>query len=284
VDWNRFDPLLDAALEEDAARHDVTTSALVGGGLETDAEVRTGGAGVVCGLPLARRLAGRFDRRLAFRPLARDGDLVGPGDVVAHLRGPAAGILSIERTMLNFLQRLSGVATLTARFVERVAGTRAGIYDTRKTTPGWRELEKYAVRCGGGQNHRMGLADMALIKDNHLALVGGDAAAAVRRVREAGSGVPIEVEVDDLDGLRAALEARPDVVMLDNMDPEQVREAVELIARSAQGGPRPRIEASGAITLANVADYAAAGVDRIAIGALTHSAPALDLLLEVAPR
>ncbi|KPK57422.1 MAG: hypothetical protein AMK73_10190 [Planctomycetes bacterium SM23_32] len=285
MDWERFDWLLDAALEEDAARRDLTTSALVADDARAEARVRAGEAGVVCGLPLAERLAARFDDRIAFEQVADDGDPVVPGDVVALLRGPAASMLSIERTMLNFLQRLSGVATMTARFVARVAGTGARIYDTRKTTPGWRELEKYAVRCGGGCNHRMDLEGLALIKDNHLALGAGGReviGAAVGKLRADRPDVQVEVEVEDPSRLGAALAARPDIIMLDNMSPEQVRDAVALIRAHADAG-QPQIEASGSVTLDNVADYAAAGVDRISVGALTHSAPALDLSLDVAP-
>jgi nicotinate-nucleotide pyrophosphorylase (carboxylating) len=190
--------------------------------------------------------------------------------------------------MLNFLQRLSGIATLTARYVNELRGTGAGIYDTRKTTPGWRELEKYAVRCGGGCNHRMSLADMALIKDNHLAIRGAapgspeGVGAAVEAVREAYPGVPVEVEVDTLEQLQAALPGRPDLVLLDNMTPADVRRAVVLVDQVCATEHRPKLEASGGITLANVREYAHAGADRIAIGALTHSAPAMDLGLDMA--
>ncbi|MHC4480172.1 MAG: carboxylating nicotinate-nucleotide diphosphorylase [Planctomycetota bacterium] len=287
MEWQRFDRLIDAALEEDAARADVTTLGLVPQGRAAEAEVRAGGTGVICGLPLARRVAERFDGRLAFEARAGDGDRVRERSVVARLEGPARSMLSVERTMLNFLQRLSGVATLTAAFVEAVEGTGAGIYDTRKTTPGWRELEKYAVRCGGGHNHRMDLAAMALIKDNHLALLAGEAGRAeavrraVERVREASPEVEVEVEVEDAAQLGAALAAGPDVIMLDNMSPEQVRGAVALVRRRAAGGRQPRLEASGSIDLGNVRQYAEAGADMISVGALTHSAPALNVALEL---
>ena len=279
-----FDWLLDASLEEDAARRDVTTRALVPADRQAAAEVRVRAAGVICGLSLARRLAERFDQRLKFEDCARDGDRVASGTVVARLRGPAASILSTERTMLNFLQRLSGIATLTAQFVEKVKGTNASIYDTRKTTPAWRELEKYAVRCGGGCNHRMHLADQALIKDNHLALLGAGpeaVKAAVAKVRAACPNLIVELEVENLAELEAALAAAPDIIMLDNMRPEQVREAAALVRRKAGTGSRPLLESSGTITLSDVRAYAEAGTDRISIGALTHSAPALNLSLEM---
>lgn len=287
MQWEDFDWLIDAALQEDAAGQDVTTQALIRKDLEAEADVRSGDDGVICGLPLAKRLASRFDPRIRVEQRVQDGDRVATGKVVAHLVGPAASILAIERPMLNFLQRLSGMATLTARFVEKVKDTRARIYDTRKTTPGWRQLEKYAVRCGGACNHRMSLADEVLIKDNHLALMaedGGKADAvrrAVEKARQACPGLKVEVEVENLSQLKAALAAKPDVIMLDNMTPEQVREAATLVEARCAAGPRPLLEASGAISLSNVADYAAAGADRIAVGALTHSAPAFNLSLEV---
>ena len=287
MNWEAYDGLIDAALEEDAARRDVTTSALVPSGRRGEAEVRARAAGVVCGLPLARRLAARFDEQLRFEERVRDGDQVAPGAVVAVLGGPAAAILSVERTMLNFLQRLSGIATLTRQFVQEVEGTGAAIYDTRKTTPGWRTLEKYAVRCGGGRNHRMDLAAQALIKDNHLALLTGAAPglsvvqAAIEKVRAANPGLIIEVEVETLADLEAALGAAPDIIMLDNMTPGQVREAAALVRKKAGDGGRPLLESSGTVTLATVRDYAEAGADMISVGALTHSARAFDLSLDM---
>ncbi len=291
MEWEEFDWLIDVALEEDAARRDVTTLCLVAEDRRAEAEVRAGAAGVICGLPLAERVAARFDGRIEFEQCTQDGDRVSPGTVVARLRGPAASILSVERTMLNFLQQLSGVATLTARFVEKVKGTGARIYDTRKTTPGWRQLQKYAVRCGGGVNHRMSLADMVLIKDNHLALMAGATGAgekgdalrqAVSRARAACPGLRVEVEVESLEQLEQALAATADVIMLDNMAPEQVRKAVE-IARQTCGGSRPQLEVSGGVNFDSVRAYAEAGADIISIGALTHSADALDLSLEMLP-
>ena len=283
-----YDALIDAALEEDAVRRDVTTSALVPDRRQAQARLVARQGGVICGLPLARRLAERFDAQLHFTECAHDGDRVAAGAVAARLSGPAASILSVERTMLNFLRHLSGVATLTAAFVDRVWGTGAGIYDTRKTTPGWRALEKYAVRCGGGRNHRMDLSDMVLIKDNHLELMGrrpGDPDAvreAVRKAREAWPRIPVQVEVESLAQLEAALAAAPDFILLDNMTPERTWEAVAFVHERSAGGPRPQIESSGGISLSNVRAYAEAGVDRISVGVLTHSAPALDLSLEVA--
>ncbi len=287
MNWADFDPLLDAALDEDAARRDATTLALVPPDRTARAQLVARRPGVICGLPLARRLVERFDARLAFEECAEDGARLEAGGVAARLSGPAGAILTVERPMLNFLQRLSGVATLTAAYVEAVEGTSAGIYDTRKTTPGWRVLEKYAVRCGGGRNHRMDLSDMVLVKDNHLELMGRrprDPEAvreAVEKSRVRWPEVPVEVEVEDLQQLEAAVSARPDYVLLDNMTPAETAQAVALVGHLCVGRARPQIESSGGIDLSNVRAYAEAGVDRISIGALTHSAPALDLSLDI---
>jgi len=243
-------------------------------------------AGVIAGLPVVEMAALRFGTGTTFRPLVRDGDRVEPGAVVAVVSGEMRGLLTAERTALNFLQRLSGIATSTARFVEAVAGTKAVILDTRKTTPGWRALEKYAVRCGGGRNHRDGLYDMVLIKDNHLAWLAdsgkGDAvAAAVAAARtKAPAGTLVEVEVDSLDQLDRALDALPDIILVDNTGPEGLAEAVR---RRDARAPEVLLEASGGVRLVTVAALARAGVDRISVGALTHSAPALDIGLDFEP-
>jgi nicotinate-nucleotide pyrophosphorylase (carboxylating) len=287
MDWQKYDDLVRAALREDGAEHDVTTASLVPPSVRATARLAARRRGVLAGLGLASRVVEVFDGEVHFCAELEDGARVEPGATVAVLRGSAAAILTVERTMLNFLQRLCGVATLTAQYVEEVSGTGAGIYDTRKTTPGWRKLEKYAVRCGGGQNHRMNLAEMALIKDNHLAIHGATpedpegVGRAVQMVREAYADVPVEVEVDTLEQLEAALPGRPDMVLLDNMSPGDVRRAVVLVDQRCTPEHRPELEASGGITLANVREYAHAGVDRIAIGALTHSAPAMDLGLDM---
>jgi len=253
---------------------DVTTQATIPEGATGEAVILAKAHGVLAGLPVAAEVFRRVDRGIRFEELAQDGEPVAPGDAVARLSGPLRGILTGERVALNFLSHLSGIATLTAEFVTAVAPYRAVILDTRKTTPGWRSLEKYAVRCGGGRNHRLGLYDMVLIKDNHIAAC-GSLGEAVRRVRAAGVKVPIEVEVKDLDELAEALSLEVDRILLDNMDLEELREAVRLA-----GGKVP-LEASGGVTLENVAEVAACGVDFISVGAITHSAPALDLSLEI---
>lgn len=282
--WEEYDWLLDAALREDSAEADVTTGALIPPDRQARAEMTIKEDGVICGLPLAERLLKRWEERIVFEALSQDGEFVSAPQVVATLEGPAGRILSVERTMLNFLQRLSGVATMARRYVDAVAGTGAVILDTRKTTPGWRDLEKYAVRCGGASNHRGGLGDQALIKENHLALMEEGVEAAVRRARErVPAGLKVEVEVKALDQLTEAVRAGADIIMLDNMTPEQVAEAVALVGALCEGGRRPLLEASGRMTLDGVRAYAEAGVDWISVGALTHSAAALDIALDMAP-
>ena len=242
--------------------------------------------GVVAGLPVAAMVVEAFEPDLRFEPVRGDGDRVDRGDVLARVHGSMRSLLSAERTALNFLQRLGGVASLTARFVAEVEGTKAVILDTRKTTPGWRALEKYAVRCGGGTNHRIGLYDAILIKDNHLAFLNGGGDPIGRALKAArASGIPglkfIEVEVDDLDQLDRALECSPDIILVDNLGPEALAEAVQ---RRDERAPGILLEASGGVSLATVRALARSGVDRISVGALTHSAPALDVGLDFDPR
>ena len=267
--------LVRAALDEDAASKDVTTIATVLPGRRARAMLIARDAGIICGVPLALAAFRILDPEVSIRVDAEDATEVEAGADVLFVSGRARGMLSAERTALNFMQRLSGVATLTRRFVKAVEGTKARIVDTRKTTPGWRGLEKYAVRCGGGTNHRSSLAEAVLVKDNHLAACDGDIAEAVRRVREhAAPGTSVQVECDSPGQVRAALEARVESVLLDNMSLEKLAESVEI----ARG--KAITEASGGVTLATVAAIAATGVDRISVGALTHSAPALNLALD----
>jgi nicotinate-nucleotide pyrophosphorylase (carboxylating) len=258
------------ALEEDATDRDVTTASVVPAGLWADAELRAGADGVVAGLAAAEEAFRQVDPAIAFTAVASDGDRVGPGGVVARVRGPLGALLRAERTALNFLQQLSGVATLTRRFVDLAGGV--AVLDTRKTAPGLRPLQRLAVRAGGGVNHRDDLASAVLVKDNHVAAAGGTAAA-IRLAR--ASGLPVEVEVESLEELAAALAERAECVLLDNMSPAQVAEAVRRTAGRAV------LEVSGGVTPATIAAYAATGVDRVSVGALTHSAPALDVSMEV---
>jgi nicotinate-nucleotide pyrophosphorylase (carboxylating) len=270
------------ALREDGAENDVTTSYLGIGGLEIAAEVVARSAGVIAGLDVARLVFEEADRKVRFVARVRDGQRVGGGDVVARVEGRASGVLAAERTALNFLQRLSGVATLTAGFVERLRGTGVVILDTRKTTPLLRRLEKYAVRVGGGGNHRFDLSDMVLVKENHLRALGGIDALRSRFEAERPPA-SVEVEVESVAMLRSLLGATLDRVMLDNFSPSEVAEAVAMIAEYRRLHPdfSPSLEVSGGVRLDNVRDYALPGVDYISVGALTHSPPALDMSLEV---
>ena len=265
------------ALAEDLGEGDVTT-AIVPAGARARADLVARQAGVACGLALAREVFHAMDPALEITPHAQDGDAVSAGDRLLTVSGSARAILSAERVALNFVGRLSGIASLTRRYVEAVDGTGARILDTRKTTPGLRALEKWAVRCGGGQNHRFDLHDGFMLKDNHraaLAAAGEDLAAAVRAARrELPDGVLVTIEVDDLDQIPEALAAGADSVLLDNMTPAQLAAAVGRIGGAAL------TEASGGITLQSVRAVAETGVDLISVGALTHSAPALDVALD----
>ncbi len=267
------------ALAEDLGWGDVTTDALVPPDQPGRAVLVAKAPGVLCGLDAFAETFRQVDPGVCFDALLADGDHVEPGTEVARLAGSAASILKGERVALNFVQRLSGTATLTRRFADAVAGTRATIVDTRKTTPGLRALEKYAVRVGGGQNHRMNLSDGVLIKDNHLAAVrnrGGGVADAVRRARAAAPHtIRVEVEVTTLAQVDEALQGEPDIILLDNMPLAVLGEAVKRV------DGRALTEASGGIRLETVRAVAEAGVDLISVGALTHSAPSLDLSLEL---
>jgi nicotinate-nucleotide pyrophosphorylase (carboxylating) len=264
-----------AALEEDLGLGDLTTEAIMAPAVRGRAALQAREYLVLAGLTVARETFAAVDGALQFVDDFHDGDRVPAGARIARIEGSAASILKAERVALNFLQHLSGVATLTAAFVERVSGLPVQILDTRKTIPGLRRLEKYAVRMGGGTNHRMGLHDAVLIKDNHVAVAGG-IAPAVEKVRaRIPTDAPIEVEVTSLAEVREALEAGADLIMLDNMDLDTMVQAVRFIDK------RARTEASGNIRLENVRAVAQTGVDRISIGALTHSVRAVDISLEM---
>ncbi|MGJ0395677.1 MAG: carboxylating nicotinate-nucleotide diphosphorylase [Methylocystis sp.] len=265
-----------AALAEDMGRAgDVTTQATIPASAQAHAAVVARDSGVVAGLAAARAAFALTDRDILFEAQATDGDRIEPEALIALVSGSARAILSAERVALNFLGRLSGVATLTARYVDAAAGASARICDTRKTTPMLRALEKYAVRCGGGFNHRFGLDDAVLIKDNHIAVAGGVVPALRAAKAHVGHLVKVEIEVDTLDQLREVLDEGADAVLLDNMTLDDLRRAVALVAG------RMICEASGGVTLANVAEIAKTGVDLISVGALTHSAPAFDVGLDI---
>jgi nicotinate-nucleotide pyrophosphorylase (carboxylating) len=271
---DQLNSLVQSALHEDGALNDLTTIATVVSERRARAKLVARDAGVVCGVPLALEAFRIMDSKLAIRVDAEDGTRVERGGTVLYLSGHARGLLSAERVALNFMQHLSGIATLTARYVAAIMGTKARILDTRKTLPGWRSLEKYAVCAGGGKNHRADLSTGILIKDNHLAALDGNIDLAVRRSREIAPGLKVEVECETKEQVADALVAGVDIIMLDNMSPEVMRECVQIIKG------RATTEASGGINLSNVRAIAETGVDWISIGALTHSAPALNLALD----
>jgi nicotinate-nucleotide pyrophosphorylase (carboxylating) len=272
-----LDSVIDRALAEDAGRGDPTTEATIPEGLETIAQVVLREPGIVCGLDVALEVVRRLDPAAGMDVLVPDGTTVARAPAtVARIRASARALLTAERTALNLLQRLSGIATTTGRYVAAVDGTGAEILDTRKTVPGLRELDKYAVACGGGTNHRPDLGAAILIKDNHVAL-GGGVGEAVRAARSARPDLHVQAEADTLDQLQEAIAAGADSVLLDNMPPDRLRRAVAIAAG------RVWLEASGGITLETVRAVAETGVDAISIGALTHSVRALDISLEVHP-
>lgn len=276
-------PLVDVAIREALAEDlglagDITTNATVSAEAMADAVIATRRDGVVSGLQLAEAAFRALDPSVDFIISKPDGARVAPGDVIATVSGNARALLTAERVALNFMGRMSGIATLTRRYADAVAGTKAKIADTRKTTPSLRAFEKYAVRCGGGQNHRTGLFDAVLIKDNHIVAAGGLEKAIEAARAAAGHMVKIEVEVDTLDQLDVLLKYKVDAVLLDNMTPAQLKDAVKRVAG------RCLTEASGGVNLETVAGIAASGVDMISVGALTHSAPVLDLGLDFKAR
>jgi nicotinate-nucleotide pyrophosphorylase (carboxylating) len=263
------------ALDEDGAFNDITTIATVRSDRRARASLVARQDGTLAGVPIALETFRMLDPKISMRVDAEDGRSVDRGATVIYITGHARAMLSAERVALNFMQRLSGIATLTAKYARAVRGARTKILDTRKTTPGWRTLEKYAVRAGGGVNHRMDLSHSVLIKDNHLAAVEGNVGLAVRRARElAPPGAKVEIECVTADQVRAALEASADIILLDNMPLDLLRECVRLVRGRAQ------LEASGGVNLENVRAIAETGVDMISVGALTHSAPAMNLALD----
>lgn len=286
--------LIELALSEDLGEQgDVTTKLMIPPSSSGKVSLAARQPGRLSGLPIMAMVFAKVDDRVTIKEDSHDGATLFPGERIATLAGPTASLLTGERTALNFITHLSGVATLTQRFVDAAAGGKAVILDTRKTIPGWRSLQKYAVRCGGGSNHRMGLYDGILIKDNHLASWSGEwddqhpingsracgplSKAIENARRNAPDGTPVEIEVDSLEQLQDALNATPGIVLLDNFTPDKLRDAIELRNKRS---PETVLEASGGVNLETVGEIAATGVDRISIGALTHSAPALDLAFD----
>ena len=269
---------IEASLAEDIGPGDVTTLATVPENAQATAAIIAREPIVVAGVAFAIEAFRALSPEIDAVEQCADGERIPPGSSILNLRGQARAILTAERVALNFLQRLSGIATLTRQFVDAIAGSKAKILDTRKTTPGWRRFEKYAVACGGGENHRIGLHDMVLIKDNHLAALRKEQpnaiAAAVTRARSANPTLKIEVEADDLKQVAQAVDAGADIILLDNMQPKTLREAVQLVTG------RAKLEASGGVNLDTVRTIAETGVDYISVGALTHSAHAVDIGLD----
>jgi nicotinate-nucleotide pyrophosphorylase (carboxylating) len=269
------DELIEIALKEDIGFGDITTDAIVSPNLEGIGDVGAKDDFILAGLDVARHVFNHLDPQVVFSSTFKDGDRVKNGRIVFSVRGKLASILKAERTALNFIQRLSGIATLTRAYVDRLEGVNVRIVDTRKTTPGWREIEKYAVKIGGGSNHRMGLYDGVLIKDNHIAAGGGIRMAVDAARKRIHHLVKIEVEVTNMVELAEALSAGADVIMLDNMTPDQIRKAVKEI------NSRALVEVSGGVNLENIRGLAQAGVDFISVGALTHSAKSVDMSMKI---
>lgn len=275
LDLNRIDRIIEYALREDLGYGDITTNALATEKEDSKAVIRAKAKGVIAGLPIAKRVFQKLDSTVVCVDNIGDGESIKPGDILSEINGGTRALLSGERLALNILQRLSGIATLTSRYTKTVEGLPVKILDTRKTAPGLRMFDKYAVSVGGGYNHRFGLFDMVLIKDNHIRIAGGINEAVTVIRRKYRQKYRIEVETSSMEEVKEALIAGADIIMLDNMTPEQMRKAVRLINRNAL------VEASGGITLRNVREVAETGVDYISIGSLTHSAPALDIGLYV---
>jgi nicotinate-nucleotide pyrophosphorylase (carboxylating) len=291
LDWpdplsdNAVRRLVDLALEEDLGTNGDVTARTLPESTHARANLVSRVPGVLAGVELARAVLQKVEPKATWTSSMKNGDALAKGTVIARIEGPGRGVLAAERTVLNFLQRLSGIATATRRFADAIEGTKARIYDTRKTQPGWRVLSKFAVRCGGGVNHRMGLFDQVLVKDNHLALYGGEPKGIAPIVeasrREAPKGTPVEIEVTTVEGALEAARVGADIVLLDNMSVAELARAVRQVADACQGRKRPDLEASGGITLETVRAVAETGVDRISVGWITHSAPALDLALDL---
>lgn len=292
LDLEKIKDIVQLAINEDIGTGDITSEIFIPEGSETEGILIAKEDGIVAGLPVAGYVLSQIDENLILNSNIKDGSRAKKGTIIGSVNGLTLSLLSAERLVLNFLQRLSGIATATNRFAEKIKGYRTQIMDTRKTAPGWRYLEKYAVRVGGGINHRMGLYDQILIKDNHLKTMGsekenGTISRLVKKAREQiENGTLIEVEVEDLCQVRNVVNAGVDIILFDNMEPSKIREAVDMVKefeknQGARKGKAILTEASGNITIENVEEYADAGVDRISVGAITHSARALDISFDI---
>lgn len=270
-----IDKIIEQALLEDIGTGDITTESIIPSNLKAKGIIKTSEEGVVAGLDIVFLVFIKLDSEICFQPKIKDGNKILPGEILGEITGPARTILKGERVALNFLQRMSGIATITSKFCQQVKDFPVRIFDTRKTTPGLRILEKYAVRMGGGHNHRFGLYDAVLIKDNHIAVAGGIKSAVNSVRKQISHTAKIEVEVENLSQLQEALKVQVDTIMLDNMDLETMKEAIKMVKGEAL------IEASGGITLEKVREIAQTGVDLISVGALTHSVKSLDISMEI---
>lgn len=275
-----IDKIVKLALEEDCAYNDVTSKSLSLKNKLASAQLIAKDNGIICGIDAFKYVLLKLDKKFKFNVFFKDGQTVKKGDVILTLKGPAAPLLAGERTALNFIQKLSGIATTTNKFVKIVKGSTAGIYDTRKTLPGFRNVSKYAVRCGGGKNHRMNLSDMVLIKDNHLALI-DDLTKKVKEIRKKYKKLKILIECEHEKHVRNAIAAGADIIMLDNMKQPLLKRMVKLIRNSSTKTYKPLIEISGGVNFQTIKNYAKLGIERISIGMITHSAPSLDISLEV---
>lgn len=302
LDIKNIKDIVQLAVKEDISEGDITSKIFVPEGSESEGTFTANETGIIAGLPVAKYVFSHLDKDLVFTSNIEDGSRIKKGAIIANVKGSTTSILSAERLVLNFLQRLTGIATLTNKFVEKIKGYKAQIMDTRKTTPGWRYLEKYAVRVGGGVNHRMGLYDQILVKDNHLNIIktkqqeigvkelfkeNGIFSGLVKKARkQKANKMLIEVEIEDLNHVKNVLDAGIDIIMFDNMKPAKISEAIKMVreyekVRDTTTGKATLTEASGNINLENVEAYARTGVDRISVGAITHSARALDISLEI---
>jgi nicotinate-nucleotide pyrophosphorylase (carboxylating) len=272
---HEIDEIIERALREDMPAGDITSESVIPEDAESYAVIWAKESGVLAGIGLAEKVFRKIDSLIRFEILIQDGVLLQRGDEIAEIRGRSVSLLKGERTALNFLQRMSGIASMARAYVDAVKGTKARVLDTRKTTPGLRVLEKYAVKTGGGTNHRMHLSEMVMLKDNHIQAVGSVAAAVDKARKNIPAGIKIEVETANLEEVKQALESGADIIMLDNMTPEEVTDAVKLVSG------RVPLEVSGMVTMRNIRKYAETGVDMISVGSLTHSYSSLDIAMDI---
>lgn len=275
-----MDKVISLALEEDCAYDDVTSKNIITNDIKATAVLIAKDDGVLCGLEIFKKVFLKLNKNFKFKVFIQDAQTVKKGDVILTMQGSASALLSGERTALNFIQKLSGIATTTNIFVNVIKGSKTKIYDTRKTIPGFRNISKYAVRCGGAQNHRMNLSDMVLIKDNHLALI-DNLSSKVKEIRKKHKKLLIQIECENQKNVQDAIEAKADFIMLDNMGKDLLKKMIKLIRKSSTKSYKPAIEISGGVDFKTIKEYAKLGIERISIGMLTHSAPSLDMSLEV---